>query len=262
MEGTHPALRGLIPSEFPTLNGYVATTPKPAADILLRSPSQDVVLAGWQFGLGRAIAWTSDSGGKWAMNWQRWRDAPLFWSQLLAYTFPDPASGPLSVQVVDSSTPHIVADAVDANGTPLDLADVGARVTAPDGSEQFVRLQQVGPGRYTAPLTTTVTGGYGIGVGLRKDTTDLTTTAGYVRPYPSEFARPADPALLQRIAQTTGGQVLANLGAAREALRVAPARPERPLWPWFVGAALVLWPLEIAVRRGFLRRRARLPSIG
>ncbi len=256
VEGTPAPLRGLIPSQFPTISGYVSTTPKPSADVLLRSPSQDVVLAGWQFGLGRALAWTSDSGAQWATNWQRWRDAPLFWSQLLAYTFPDPASGPLSAQVVTSPSPHIVADALDASGAPLDLADVGARVTAPDGSEQTLRLHQIAPGRYTAPLTATLSGGYGIGVGLRKGTTELSTTTGYVRPYPSEFTRQPDLPLLNRIAQTTGGQLLPNL-LALNAFRVAPARPERPLWPWPVAIALVLWPLEVAVRRGFFRRRFR-----
>ena len=46
---------------LPTLTGYVATTAKPAAQPLLLSEQRDPILAAWQYGLGRAVAWTSDA---------------------------------------------------------------------------------------------------------------------------------------------------------------------------------------------------------
>lgn len=253
VEAAHPTVRGLVPSAFPQLESYVATTPKANADTILRSPDGDTLLAGWQFGLGRALAWTSDGGGEWAPEWQRWESASLFWSQLLAYTFPDPSVGPLRLRVTGGTTPALIAEAVDAGGAPLDLADVGVRVTKPDGSEETVRLQQIAPGRYTVPLTTTLEGAYNLGVGLRKDTTELSASVGYVQAYPAEYAQGPDQALLTRIAQTTGGATLTDITAALDATASEPPRPERPLWPWFVGLALILWLLEIAVRRGWLR---------
>ena len=55
----------VLRSEIPVLDGYVLTTPKPTAQVPLVSPLGDPLLAHWQFGLGRAVAWLSDSQGRW-----------------------------------------------------------------------------------------------------------------------------------------------------------------------------------------------------
>ena len=44
----------------PQLKGYVITTPRQSAQVLLTTPRGDPLLAAWQYGLGRALAWTSD----------------------------------------------------------------------------------------------------------------------------------------------------------------------------------------------------------
>ena len=54
--GAHPIVRGFVPRDFPNLEGYVAVTPKPEAEVVLQSPEQDPILTAWQFGLGRALA--------------------------------------------------------------------------------------------------------------------------------------------------------------------------------------------------------------
>ena len=63
-----PVLRG-IDNGLPQLLGYNGTTAKAAAQTVLVSDRDDPVLAQWQYGLGRAVAWTSDSTGHWARNW-------------------------------------------------------------------------------------------------------------------------------------------------------------------------------------------------
>src|SRR5258708_28290694 len=60
---SHPILTGL--GALPQLNGYVATTPKPAAQQVLISHLDDPVLAVWQYGLGGGAAWASDALGLW-----------------------------------------------------------------------------------------------------------------------------------------------------------------------------------------------------
>ena len=57
---------------FPQLLGYNGTTIKSAAQPVLVSARDDPLLAQWQYGLGRSVAWTSDSTGKWAKNWLGW----------------------------------------------------------------------------------------------------------------------------------------------------------------------------------------------
>jgi uncharacterized membrane protein len=60
------ALPGIPLNSFPTVTGYVATTPRAAADVILQSPQGDPILATWEYGLGRVTAWTSDAQGRWS----------------------------------------------------------------------------------------------------------------------------------------------------------------------------------------------------
>ena len=62
------------------MNAYIATTPKQTASIIAESEKEDPVLAEWMYGLGRTIAFTSDSTGEWSgdfANWNNWGD---FWN--------------------------------------------------------------------------------------------------------------------------------------------------------------------------------------
>src|SRR5258708_19280077 len=71
---SHPILTGL--GALPQLNGYVATTPKPAAQQVLISHLDDPVLAVWQYGLGRGASWPSDALGLWPPNLLTLIEAP------------------------------------------------------------------------------------------------------------------------------------------------------------------------------------------
>ncbi|MBV9282122.1 MAG: VWA domain-containing protein, partial [Chloroflexi bacterium] len=79
------------------LYGYIATTPKPAAEIVLASGKLDPVLAAWQFGLGRSVAWTSDAAGLWTKDWLRVPGANRFWANLVSWTLPAAGTGQLFV---------------------------------------------------------------------------------------------------------------------------------------------------------------------
>jgi uncharacterized membrane protein len=82
--GSHPILTGLGP--LPKLDGYVATTPKPTAQMVLVSHRDDPVLAVWQYGLGRVAAWTSDALGLWTSQWLSWNEAAQWWANPKAHS--------------------------------------------------------------------------------------------------------------------------------------------------------------------------------
>jgi len=256
--GGHPITRGFVPSRFPQLDGYIAVTVKPEAEVVLNSPEQDPIMSAWQYGLGRAVAWTSDSGEEWGAGWRDWSESGLLWTQALGYMFPDPTQGLLTVRMEERPDGSVlVADARGDDGAPLDLADVGARVTDPSGANTEVRLKQIAPGRYEAPVATDQPGAYVVGVALRKGEQQFQAGGGWVRPYPAEYAVRPDRSLLQRIADTSGGRLLQSAEQTAEALRGEAPRPTQAYWPWLVGLALALFPLEIAVRRGWLRLQDR-----
>ena len=78
---------------LPQLLGYNGTTAKPAAQTVLVTARDDPLLAQWQYGLGRSVAWTSDSTGRWAKDWLGWHGFSRFFSQLVGWTFPGEETG-------------------------------------------------------------------------------------------------------------------------------------------------------------------------
>ncbi|MGB8362739.1 MAG: VWA domain-containing protein, partial [Acidimicrobiia bacterium] len=84
---TAQAVRDIAAS--PAILGYVATSPKPTADVQLRiGELSDPLLASWRVGLGKVTAWTSDGGDKWGAAWASWDGYGDFWSALVRDTFP------------------------------------------------------------------------------------------------------------------------------------------------------------------------------
>jgi len=82
-----PILRGLD-GGLPQLWGYNGTTIKSAAQSVLVTARDDPLLASWQYGLGRSVAWTSDSTGRWAKDWVGWNGFNRFFTQMVSWTFP------------------------------------------------------------------------------------------------------------------------------------------------------------------------------
>src|SRR4029077_5973075 len=66
-----PLLRGLS-GDFPPLEGYVATTRKDRAVTALESERGHPLLAHWQYGLGRVVAWPPGGQRRWASDCAQW----------------------------------------------------------------------------------------------------------------------------------------------------------------------------------------------
>jgi uncharacterized membrane protein len=262
IQAPHPLLRGFTPSQMPELKGYVATTIKPEAEVVLRSPERDPVLATWQYGLGRAVAWTPSVDAPWAEGWTDWPDYGTFWAQVIRYTLPEPDSGPLQIRVTPRSgvptgpgaAVTISADSLAPSGEPLDLADTEATITLPDGTKRTVPLRQTAPGRYAEDVTLPTDGPYAIEVRQRKGADEREASAGYVqRPSAEYLPSQGGAQLLKQISQASGGATLTSL----DTLVTANVEEQDAVgvWIWLLAAAALLWPIEIAVRRLWRRTR-------
>ncbi len=148
-----PPVRGLVPSELPDLHGYIRTSPKRAAEIVLASDQNEPILAQWQYGLGRATVWTSEAEGAWGRDWA----APgavsdafkRLWPQMVRWTMAAPASPDLRVSVTpDGVNAQVRVESFTPEGTFRNLLQTAADVSLPDGSGQRIPLLQTGPGRY------------------------------------------------------------------------------------------------------------------
>jgi Ca-activated chloride channel family protein len=246
--GEAPTLAGLpVP---PPIRGYVATAPKPAADIGLTGPRGDPVLASWQYGIGRSVAVTTDDGARWTAPWASWPQAASFWSQAVRWTLGSDAPGLALAASVndDGSSGTVTLEAQRADGGPLDELDVRAEVTGPDGARQRVDLAQDAPGRYAGTWRVGGTGTYSLTALVRRGGRLMgTRTVGVVVPYSPEYRTPGgNPTLLSRIAETTGGAVL---GSPDQAFRPGRGTGRREAWPSLAAAAVGLLLVEVATRR-------------
>ncbi|MGC9399706.1 MAG: VWA domain-containing protein [Anaerolineae bacterium] len=251
----HAMLTGI--EAVPQLAGYVATAPKAAAQVLLTTHQEDPLLATWQYGLGRAVAWTSDATARWAQRWVTWDGFPRFWSQVVRWTLPQQSDAPVEVAVTrEGRQARLTVDAVDAAGRFLNGLDLEARVVAPEGAAEQVTLSQVGPGRYAGTFTPAEPGAYLLRLtGTAEDGATLGLTTGWVAAYSEEYAAPgSDPAYLARLAALGGGRLLEAPEAAFDP--TLEARGERrDLWPTLLAVAVCLLPVDVAVRRLALTRR-------
>src|SRR5207244_6518345 len=104
-----PLLRGIAPQDVPQLSGYDVTTAKPEAIVGLVSDLGQPLLAHWNYGLGRVVAFTSDAGPHWASHWLSWKDFADFWSQSVRWTMASPINRQLQPSAVVSSQMSVVS---------------------------------------------------------------------------------------------------------------------------------------------------------
>jgi uncharacterized membrane protein len=256
LTSSSPILRGLDQG-LPRLRGYNGTTAKPAAQTVLVTARDDPLLAQWQYGLGRSVAWTSDSTGRWARDWVGWSGFSRFFSQLVSWTFPGEETGGIEATFDDrggQTTLHV--ESVEADGSPRDFYSTSAVVVGPDLASSEVTLVQVAPGVYEAPLGEIDSGAYAVRVTqTRPGASPLGRTVGLVAPTAAEYRLlGANEPFLTALRTATGGaEVRTALDPWRHDLRTTSSSTD--LWPLLLVIALLLWPLDIALRRVSIGRR-------
>jgi len=261
----HPIIRTMANSgvsRVPSLAGYVGTSPKTTAQIILETHLGDPLLAAWEFGLGRSVAWTSDATGRWASAWIAWEGFPEFWSAIVRWSLVHGRESTLETDIIfDGREVQLKIDAQDGQSQFLDDLDLKANVINPGGDVQIISLPQVGPGRYASSFLPDEEGAYLIrisGSGENQEST-LGQISGWVLGYSPEYrSLENDPGLLQAIAEATGGRQLNPENDAESARVFEHDLPvnqaSRPMWPWLIGLAVFLFPVDIAIRRLIITR--------
>lgn len=264
-----PALAGgtdwhsFLGQGLPSLNGYIATTPKEAAEVVLTSPEPDPILARWQYGSGRSVAWTSDATGAWSANWVTWPAFSQVLTGMIKWTFPQFESSPLELNGHLAGR-EMTLEAKSGNNTLDDsLGEQGelrAIVTDESLGSQEIHFTSTAPGEYSAQLSVDKSGVYiaktellaaGSEEGTEKRVIG-SSTSGFVIPYSPEYRITDGQGLskLQQLAELTGGRML-SLEHPEEAFAFASAAQKRltPISEYLLMAALALLLMDIAARR-------------
>ncbi len=234
----------------PPLHGYVATSEKETAQVFIQSHKDEPILAGWNVGLGKAIAWTSDAKPAWAQAWIPWRNFGKFWGQVINWTLPAASTGTdfdLRVSV------HQGMAEVNIDTRSPSEASYKVHVVGPDRTNQRVDIQQITPTRYSGTFQTQDRGAYIVTAEREGDARRSVETLSL--PYPAEYTEfQVDTVSLRRLAAGTAGiyeptptQIAAPAGT--------PIERQTSLTQALLVIAAILFVLEMILRRFSITNR-------
>ena len=262
--GPSPILTGFALETLPTIDRYDYSEIKDDAQLILTSQRDDPILAKWQYGLGRVVAWTADDGVDFAMDWREWPRYPDFWTSVVRWTLPDPESGPVTVDVeregVDALLTVTTQSAV---GDYVDLSNAKVSITSPDGAvTSELPLIQSAPGEYQMRIADPMPGAYQFELSYGSLQAGQTALAGFAIPESPELQPSTSTIdLLGSIAGRTGGRRLSldDPGQVFELPTVSGSdvTEYRAVWTIPLTLALLCFLVELALRYDFAAQLSR-----
>ena len=265
-DGDYPVLVGI--DRVPKLYGYIATSEKELAQTYIRSHEDHPILAGWNYGLGRSVAFTSDVKPGWGAAWIEWENFGKFWGQVVNWVLPSiDEAGDFDLKATHQNGRGKLlintASTIATHGITFD-----ARIARPNGRGEVVELRRVTPTQYSGEFPVRERGSYLVAVQKNRDgQVESTAYENLVLSYPTEFAEfETNHRLLNELASRTNGifepspkQTAQHRGIAIEYLK--------PLSFTLLIVGLILFVLEMILRRfsiasGYLAElKAQLKSL-
>ncbi|HAV63717.1 MAG TPA: hypothetical protein DCY13_15290, partial [Verrucomicrobiales bacterium] len=246
-------VRGLG-ATYPILRGVVVTESKPRAEMPLVTEKGDPLLAHWQYGLGRVAGFTSDARSKWAADWVGWANYRQFWAQMANWSLRRLENADLTTEIsIEQGRGSLSVEALDSEGNFRNFLTLRAAVVSPKGERQDVYLEQTGPGRYEAKFDTREVGEYMLNLmdvegGEVRGSMALGASVNYS---PEFNSASANMFLLKRLAETGAGRLLDPVNTAVNPFNWNRQKTFQPrdLWEFLIKLAIVLFVLDVAIRR-------------
>jgi uncharacterized membrane protein len=273
----HEIVQGLEDS-FPTVSGFVLTTVKenPLVEVILRSPlppdaANSTVLAAWTYGLGKAVAFTTDAGQRWANDWTAWGEYDRFFSQMVRWSMrPTGDTGNYTVATdVQGGKTRVIITALDKENEFVNYQAMSGAVLGPNMESIPFDIQQTAPGRYVGEFDSSSAGSYmisvtpgqgqamirtGVNIGYSQEFRDRETNVPLLESLSKLQARGGEPGkLLPPLPNIPERNAEAALAAQ---LEVDPFRRDMPLatatqdiWHWLVMIGSCVFLADVFVRR-------------
>ncbi len=270
-EYPHEILQG-IGEPLPPLKGFVMSTRKknPLVEVGLVSPipaekDNATILAAWTYGLGRSVAFTTDTGNRWANEWTKWENYDKFFTQMVRWAMrPVNEAGKYSVATdVQDGRVRVVVTALDKNDAFLNFQNMSAMIVDPNLKDRGLAIEQTAPGRYVGEFDVAESGSYFVTVVPGAGKPPILT--GVNVPYSSEYRdRETNVALLRNLARLhpKAGEPGAVIQGEmkRDSLddllevntfrhNLAKAISSQDVWPIVLLLAACLFFVDVLVRR-------------
>ncbi len=267
LQTASPIVGGI--SDPPPLEGFVLTATKRDRRVYtpMVGPEGEPIFAHWQVGLGRCAAFTSDAADRWAKRWLRWDQFADFWTRTVRGVARPAFSGDFDLLTwIDGDHMRIRLDTGSAGGNEHlhaessgDLLRVRGTVLLPNDTTATLTLSPTGPGIYEGRVPAAMAGSYIARLFVDHHGPEMKTSfqprlviGGCIRQRSAELRTlHSNRARLEQIAATTGGRVLSaqQIAPLYDRDGVARSRSIRPLWPRLMHWLLVLFLVDVAVRR-------------
>jgi Ca-activated chloride channel family protein len=202
-----PITGSLVGQKLPPLGGNVVTELKPGAEAALLGQDKDhppdPVLAQWQYGAGRAAAWTPGLDPGWAGEWL---ERPRLFQDAARWVERGVASPPLTPNLAPGNQREVEVAPVDAAGRPIALTALAGTLTSPAGKTTTLRFEEAASDRWAASLPELPAGEYTYAL---KSQGAGSLTGVLAVPYPAEFRLGrVDTTPLGPLAAASGGTTL------------------------------------------------------
>ena len=241
----------LFDDGLPHISGYVASSAKSGARRVIESDKADPVLTVWQYGLGRTVAWNTDTTGVWSGGFIGKDDYVELWRRICDYAF--------GMEMTESDRVETVTD--EAGRTQIRyLTDdysgdvrVEGIITSPDGTEKEIELTQKTPGVFEEELSENREGIYFLSLKKTKNremVTGVFTAA--VLQFSGEYRFDVTDTAVRRFARENG-RVLETGESVWTRLSGRITTGNSIVIPLLMAAAL-LFLLDVAMRRLELER--------
>jgi Mg-chelatase subunit ChlD/uncharacterized membrane protein len=204
----HEIVNG-ISNPLPPISGYVLTSKKenPLVEVLMRCPvpgkeENCTLLASWPYGLGKTVAFTTDSGFSLANQWTGWDDYDKLFGQMVRWAMrPVDEEGKFTVATdFKDGKVRVVVTALDKNDEFQNFLDLSATAVSPELKPVDLRMEQTAPGRYVGEFPAADAGSYMVMLSPGPGKAPLRT--GINVPYSDEFRGLAtNETLLDRLAK-------------------------------------------------------------
>lgn len=251
---------GTSSKDIPMLGGMVLSSPKESPNVLMpivrvTDDGEDPVLAHWQYGLGKTVAFASGYWPHWGSAWTAWPKFAKFWAQVVRWTMRQDSPANFDTYTkIDGNRGRIVIDALDKDASYLNNLQLEAHLVGPDNKPVPLTFTQRGPGNYQAEFDVEKSGQYLSSVQIEDNGKYLgTVRTGLSVPFSPEYRDlvPNEP-LLQQVADVSGGHLLDLDAKPEDVFRhdLPPVEAKRPVWHWVLAwVVLPLFLLDVAVRR-------------
>lgn len=254
-------------SELPSIGGFINSTGKPRADVILYAKDKAPLLASWQYGLGRSIAYLSDYNGHWSSKLINTDEGVRLFRNMMSYALRKQVGSDITVAVEPMGDKSRILV-----GLPYlsEEKTIEAKIISPDMTQTDAQLKIVSPGKYEGEIPVSDTGAYIMNLETLVNQEEGVIVTGFNIPYSPEYDIrniAQGKAKLMKIAELTGGRFIENMDDVFEPL------PQRVYESYNIGGiililAIILLLMDIAsrrfpfIKRKFIKNKETINKIG